>query len=44
MRCSVVIPTYERPALLERTLDALAVQTLAMPPARWSIDGGGRTT
>jgi glycosyltransferase involved in cell wall biosynthesis len=29
MRCSVVIPTYERPALLERTLDALAVQTLA---------------
>lgn len=29
MWCSVVIPTYERPALLERTLDALAVQTLA---------------
>lgn len=29
MRCSVVIPTYQRPALLERVLDALAVQTLA---------------
>ena len=29
MWCSVVIPTYERPALLERTLEALGVQTLA---------------
>lgn len=29
MQCSVVIPTYQRPALLERALDALAVQTLA---------------
>ena len=29
MRCSVVIPTYQRHALLERVLDALAVQTLA---------------
>lgn len=28
MRCSVVIPTYQRPALLTRVLDALAVQTL----------------
>ena len=35
MRCSVVIPTYKRPALLERTLDALAVQTL--PPDEFEI-------
>ena len=28
MQCSVVIPTYQRPALLERVLDALALQTL----------------
>jgi glycosyltransferase involved in cell wall biosynthesis len=29
MRCSVVIPTYQRPDLLSRVLDALATQTLA---------------
>jgi glycosyltransferase involved in cell wall biosynthesis len=29
IRCSVVLPTGERPLLLERTLDALVAQTLA---------------
>src|SRR5687768_4401296 len=29
IRCSVVIPTYQRPELVGRTLDALARQTLA---------------
>jgi glycosyltransferase involved in cell wall biosynthesis len=46
IRCSVVIPTYERPALLERALNALGDQTLA--PDEYEIivcdDAGSETT
>jgi glycosyltransferase involved in cell wall biosynthesis len=35
IRCSVVIPTYQRPELLGRVLDALATQTL--PPDEYEI-------